>query len=91
MNYFLPGLKLKEKWREKSQWKKRYEPARTAYQRLLAAGVLGRKARRELRERYESLDPFELQAELERRLKPILAGAAEIARRPAGGSPASGD
>ena len=29
-------------------------------------------------------------AELERRLQPILAGAAEIARCPAGGSPASG-
>ena len=86
MNFFLPGLKLKEKWREKSQWKKRYEPARTAYQRLRDAGALGRQARREWRDRYESLDPFALQAELERRLKPILAGAAEIARRPAGGS-----
>ena len=92
MNFFLPGLKLKEKWREKSQWKKRYEPARTAYQRLRDAGVLGRQARRELRDRYESLDPFALQAELERRLQPILAGAAEIAQRPAGGSapPAGG-
>ena len=84
MNFFLPGLKLKEKWREKSQWKKRYEPARSAYQRLRDTGVPGRQARRDLRERYESLDPFALQAELERRLKPLLAGAAEIARRPAG-------
>ncbi len=46
MNFFLPGLKLKTKWREKSAWKKRYEPARTAYQRLMAAGGLGRRARR---------------------------------------------
>jgi len=76
MNFFLPGLKLKAKWREASQWKKRYEPARTAYQRLRDAGVLGRKARRDLRDRYESLDPFALQVELERRLKPILAAAA---------------
>ncbi len=30
MNFFLPRLKLKEKWREKSAWKNRYESARTA-------------------------------------------------------------
>ena len=85
MNFFLPGLKLKAKWRERSAWKKRYEPARTAYERLLVTGMLGRKARRELRERYEGLDPFVLKADVERRLKPILL-AAEIAPRPAGGS-----
>ena len=78
MNFFLPGLKLKTKWREKSVWKKRYEPARTGYQRLMDPGVVGRRARRELRERYESLDPFVLQAEVERRLKPILAEAEEV-------------
>lgn len=86
MNFFLPGLKLKTKWRERSAWKKRYEPARTAYQRLMDPGVLGRQARRELRERYESLDPFVLKAEVERRLGPILAGGAETAQHPAGGS-----
>lgn len=85
MNFFLPGLKLKSKWREKSAWKKRYEPARTAYQRLMDLGVLGRRERRELRERYESLDPFVLKSEVERRLKPILAGAVDNVCRPAGG------
>jgi hypothetical protein len=85
MNFFLPGLKLKEKWREQSAWKKRYEPARTAYQRLMDEGVLDRRERRQLRERYESLDPFALKRELERSLKPILAGAVDESRRPAGG------
>lgn len=88
MNFFLPSLKLKEKWREKSAWKKRYEPARTAYQRLMDQGVLSRQARRALRDRYESLDPFALKAELERGLKPILASAVDERRRPAGGSAA---
>jgi len=72
MNFFLPGLKLKRKWRERSAWKKRYEPARTAYQRLMELGVLPRKARVELRDRFESLDPFVLKGQLERALKPIL-------------------
>jgi len=44
-----------------------------------------------LRERYESLDPFVLKAEVERRLKPILAGAAEVAHRPQGATPPRGD
>jgi hypothetical protein len=86
MNCFLPSVKRKEKWREKSAWKKRYEPARTAYARLMEDGVLGRKARRALREEYEALDPFALHDELEARLKPILAAAVEAPRRPAGGS-----
>jgi len=91
MNFFLPSLKLQEKWREKSAWKKRYEPARTAYQRLMDEGVLGRRPRRALRERYESLDPFTLQQELEQGLKPILASAVDERRRPAGGgAPAVG-
>ena len=81
MNFFLPGLKLERQWRERSAWKKRCEPARTADRRLMVAGGLGRRARRELRERYESLDPFVLKAEVERRLQPVLTGAAEVARR----------
>ncbi|HTV54445.1 MAG TPA: hypothetical protein VMI06_05970 [Terriglobia bacterium] len=85
MNFFLPSLKLKRKWREQSHWRKRYESAQTAYQRLANYPGLTRRQRRELRDRFESLDPFKLKQEVERRLKPILA-AAEIASSPSGGS-----
>lgn len=71
-NFFLPCLKLKKKWREGSHWRKRYELPRTAYARLCAPSILGLKARRELREHYDSLDPFELKDKLERQLKQIL-------------------
>ena len=71
-NFFLPCLKLKRKWREGSHWRKRYELPRTAYDRLCRPGVLGLKQRRELRERYDTLDPFLLKDELERQLKQIL-------------------
>jgi hypothetical protein len=74
-NFFLPSMKLVEKWREGSRWVRRHDAAQTAYQRLLAHGDLPRKARRELRDRYESLDPFVLAAEVEKRLKPILGAA----------------
>ena len=71
-NFFLPCLKLQAKWREGSHWRKRYEPPKTAYDRLCAPGILRRKERRQLRERYESLDPFELKDQLEQKLKGIL-------------------
>ena len=71
-NFFLPCLKLKEKWKEGSQWRRSYELPRTAYDRLCRPGILSLKKRRQLRDHYESLDPFVLKDELERRLKGIL-------------------
>lgn len=71
-NFFLPCLKLAEKWREGSHWRKRYEPPRTAYERLCAPGILPLKERRQLRERYASLDPFDLKDQVEQRLRHIL-------------------
>jgi hypothetical protein len=71
-NFFLPCFKLKEKWRQGSHWRKRYELPRTAYHRLCAPGMLALKERRQLRDRYESLDPFALKDELETKLQQIL-------------------
>jgi len=78
-NFFLPCLKLESKWREGSHWCKRYEAPRTAYVRLCAPGMLNLKQRRQLRERYASLDPFDLKDELERQLKQILSPKPEPA------------
>lgn len=72
-NFFLPSMKLKKKWRVGSRWKRRHDWPQTAYQRLLASDQLSAQARRQLREQYDSLDPFVLAAEVERRLKKILS------------------
>lgn len=85
-NYFLPGMKLLRKWREGSHWRKRYERARTAYERLQELPGVAQAKRRQLRDQYESLDPFALREELEKRLAPILAAAVDA--RPSGGSAA---
>lgn len=74
-NFFLPSMKLVKKWREGSRWIRRHDEPQTAYQRLLGHGELAGKARRQLRERFEALDPFVLAQEVERRLKPILSAA----------------
>ena len=71
-NFFLPCLKLQAKWREGGHWRKRYEMPRTAYDGLCRPGMLDLKQRRQLRERYESLDPFLLKDDLEKQLKQIL-------------------
>lgn len=71
-NFFLPCLKLAQKWRQGSHWRKRYELPRTAYERLCDPGILPLKARRQLRERYASLDPFDLKDQVEKRLRQIL-------------------
>jgi len=68
-------MKLVEKWRVGSHWVRRYDRAQTAYQRLLASGQLKPAEVVRLHDRYQSLDPFKLAAEIERRLKPILRGS----------------
>ncbi len=71
-NFFLPSMKLREKWRDGSRWVRRHDAAQTAYQRLLASAQLAAKQRRGLRDQYAALDPFVLAQQLEERLRPIL-------------------
>lgn len=71
-NFFLPSMKLINKWREGSRWHRQHDIAQTAYQRLLSMNVLNNKKKRQLRDQYESLDPFALHEELDKRLAPVL-------------------
>lgn len=85
MKGFLPSLKFKKKRRKTSAWKKRYEPARTTFARLLNVDVLGLKARRVRCDQCGDLNLFELRDEWEKRLQSILAPT-KVPRRPAPGS-----
>jgi hypothetical protein len=71
-NFFLPSAKLVKKEREGSRWIREHDRPQTAYQRMLASEQLSGKQRRKLRDLYQSLDPFALAIETEKRLKPIL-------------------
>jgi len=77
-NFFLPSMKLARKWRVGARWRRRHDRPQTAYQRLLQLGALEGKKARQLRELFESLDPFGLHEQLEKRLRPILAKALEL-------------
>jgi hypothetical protein len=76
-NFFLPSMKLVEKKRIGARWKRKHDAPQTAYQRLLTLGVLSRRTKRQMREKFESLDPFVLHEQLEKALRPILAHALE--------------
>jgi hypothetical protein len=71
-NFFLPSMKLKQKWRQGSRWVRRHDRPQTAYQRLLASEQISAQNKRRLREQFESLDPFVLAQQVEQRLKGVL-------------------
>jgi hypothetical protein len=80
-NFFLPSMKLIDKWREGSRWVRRHDRPQTAYQRLLSSGQLSVPQRRRLRDWAASLDPFDLAADVERRLRSILRTVHTPSRR----------
>jgi hypothetical protein len=72
-NFYCPSVKLQSKRREGARWVKHHDAPQTPYQRLLASGTLETQAAQRLRHRYESLDPFALNKDIERRLRQIFA------------------
>ena len=77
-NFFLPSMKLIHKERIGSRWRRVHDQPQTAYQRLLNMEVLSANKKRQLKDQYESLDPFELHERLDKSLRPILAQALEV-------------
>src|SRR5215213_2301913 len=65
-NFFQPALKLKSKERVGGKIQRKYEPALTPYQRLLASGQLRPASEKQLRKQYESLSVVDLRCELDR-------------------------
>mgnify|MGYP001191819013 CR=1 FL=1 len=68
-NFFMPTQKLLRKTRIGSRIRKEYDNAMTPYQRLMASDALSEESKQALRERKLRLSPFELQKELEKKLR----------------------
>lgn len=71
VNFFRPQMKLVEKTREGAKVRRRYDAARTPYQRLLDSAHVDDDAKAELQKRYAALNPVALArqiAELQDRL-----------------------
>jgi len=70
-NFFKPSLKRVSKVRVKSRYKKKYDTPQTPFDRLKASGILSKEQTAALQREYESLDPFELDKRIQRRLRKI--------------------
>lgn len=64
-NFFQPSMKLKEKVRVGGKVRRVYEAPRTPYQRVLDLGELKPQHRRQLEQRYRSLNPVELRRRID--------------------------
>ena len=71
-NYFSPCMKLVSKDRQGAKVKRRHDRPQTPCERLLASEHLGAQAKGELRAQRARLNPFELQRQLEERLRRVL-------------------
>lgn len=81
LNFFQPQMRLKEKTREGSKVRKRYDKPKTPYERLLASPHVDELAKRKLRRQYARLNP----ADLARRINAIQARLFKISSLPASG------
>ena len=76
-NYFQPVMKLLSKERSGSQVKKKYDAARTPYQRLLDSEHLSKEQKQKLKTEYQKLNP----AELKRRITKLQNELIDLAAR----------
>ena len=67
-NFFQPTVKLIEKKRIGGRVKKKYEKAKTPYERIMASKEVGTKTKAGLEKQYESLNPAELKRQIEKKL-----------------------
>jgi len=65
-NFFLPTMKLLSKERVGSRVKKKYDPAQTPYQRVLASRQVSKADKQQLRAKYATLNPAALKRQLDR-------------------------
>ena len=72
-NHFCPTLKLKEKSREGSRYKRRYHQPETPYQRVMASEVVAEAVKQRIEEQHNTLNPFELKRRIEAKLKRIFS------------------
>jgi len=65
INFFQPVMVLVEKTRDGAKVKKRYDTAKTPYQRVLASPDVAEEAKERLRQLYQTLNPAALLREIE--------------------------
>lgn len=70
-NFFIPQIKLIQKTRVGSKYKRKYSKPITPYQRILNCDTVPARTKEELKNKYQTLNPFELRRKLEKKLKQV--------------------
>jgi hypothetical protein len=70
-NFFQPVIKLKEKVRIRGKIHRKYDEAKTPYHRLMESKQISIKTKKELKRKYDSLNPAELKREIDKKLKKL--------------------
>jgi hypothetical protein len=71
-NHFMPTQKLIKKEKINSKYKKQYEKAKTPYERVFDSDQVDNEVKMELAILHETLNPFELKNEIEKKLKHLF-------------------
>ena len=71
-NHFCPSMKLLEKQRINSKYRKKYGAPKTPYQRVIASAQVAGEAKEHLKTVHQSLNPFILKQNIERKLRVIF-------------------
>jgi len=71
-NHFCPNMKLLEKTRINSKYRKKYDLPRTPYDRVLASDQVSDAAKEQLITVHQSLNPFILRKSIEKKLRVIF-------------------
>lgn len=72
MNFFLPSTKLVEKYRDRSKIIKHYDQPKTPFQRILKSTAISRKSKQELKQTFETLNPFKIQQVVQEKIRDFL-------------------
>lgn len=84
VNFFQPSVKLIEKTRNGSKTTRKYDVARTPFQRMMESEDVSAEAKVRLKTAYISLDPLDLLERLRRRQDRLWATAVATPTAPAG-------
>lgn len=71
-NHFCPSLKLKQKLRIRSKYRKTYHSPQTPYHRVMESPHVIQDTKDMLKKTHEQLNPFDLKKRIERKLKTIF-------------------
>jgi hypothetical protein len=70
-NFFIPQVKLIEKTRVGGKYKRKHSEPMTPFERLMESAMISEEEKQKLRAKEAALNPFELKAGIEKKLKAI--------------------